>query len=251
MLKMPKLLIRLFAVSVIAGIGVNPISTDAQSVVLISSSVDNLSEQPSSAGQIGQSKDELQELTQLFQRRTPGRPPISRGPLCIVSPGVLEKSNTIWSDRPLFLWQVLDPEVKSVQVTLRNQQMQEISKSQTVATTLQHQHLQPRQALLPGQLYLWQIAGFEGSFRVMAPEQRQRIQAELETLTQQLQANQASPETIAIKQAEYFANQDLWSDALERLYSLENPSPGLKQRRQEIVTQLTNGACPSAQRNSR
>jgi hypothetical protein len=44
--------------------------------------------------------------------------------------------------------------------------------------------------------------------------------------------------TIAIEQAHYLTTQNLWSDALQQLYTLENPSPAILEARATIAADL-------------
>jgi hypothetical protein len=45
-------------------------------------------------------------------------------------------------------------------------------------------------------------------------------------------------EEIALQRANYFAQRDLWSDALQEIYSVQNPSPTLTRNAQEILSYL-------------
>lgn len=153
--------------------------------------------------------------------------------LCIASPGQLE---TIWHDRPLFIWQG-SPD----QLVVRDPQAQPVWNAAVAST--EQQALYSGAPLQPGQTYDWWMNpnGSERdymTFKVMATEQRQQITADLQALTSQLQFNSATSETIAVQQAQYFTDQELWADALQTLYAVENPSEALVQAQQEIVNDL-------------
>jgi hypothetical protein len=84
--------------------------------------------------------------------------------------------------------------------------------------------------LQPGQAYYWRLLRAESSqnslprimFRVMEQgEERETIVAEL------AQIRGETIEDTAIARANYFADRELWSDALRELYAVENPSEEL------------------------
>ena len=64
------------------------------------------------------------------------------------------------------------------------------------------------------------------------------VSQELAALENQMQGEGATESEIAIAKADYFVNQQLWSDALQQLYTVENPSPELTQKKQEVVAYL-------------
>jgi hypothetical protein len=81
----------------------------------------------------------------------------------------------------------------------------------------------------------------------MDAEKRDRIKTQLQILERELKAEGATAEERAMKRAEYFARQQLWSDVLQEAYSLENPSTALAKIVQTIPTQLCTRA---SQQNS-
>jgi hypothetical protein len=186
-----------------------------------------------------QTVEDLIETLNGRDRRMP--PPMgSRGEFCAVSPGILENPYIIWGDRPLFLW-----EGEMSRVIVRDAQGQELW-SQPVAPT-DRSIVYGGEALQPGQLYEWTLVeATTGSteanrepefyaFRIMQAEQRIAITERLQSLSEQLQASRATPEEIAVRQAQYLIEQGLWSDALKVLYTVESPSSTLIQARQEMV----------------
>lgn len=179
---------------------------------------------------------------QLSQRR-PRRPLRGRGGICVVSPGLLEAQNVVWSDRPLFLWRS-----KPEDVTL-----QRLAVLDLEGRILWEKSLAPAdqgaiyagQALQPGQFYQWRlewtVQGTEDfadyTFQVMAADRRNPITTGLQALSQKLQASGASAEEIAHQQSDYLIAQPqpLWSDALKVLYMMENPSTATMQRIQDLT----------------
>jgi hypothetical protein len=101
--------------------------------------------------------------------------------------------------------------------------------------------------LEPGKTYRWFIFLSEldnasptqfVSFKVMEAPQRNRITAELKLLERLQKNKSANAEGIASTKAEYFAQKELWSDALQQFYSIPNPSPELLQRIKDIPNHL-------------
>lgn len=192
-------------------------------------------------------------IFQLAQRHRPRKRLGGRGGICVVAPGLLEQEeNVIWSDRPLFLWKA-DLEHIVMQRLQVIDQERRILWEKDLATTDQ-MAIYEGQTLQPGQVYTWRLEWMvqndDGSveyrtsdytFQVMAPDRRQQIATDLQTLINQLQASGASAETIAIQQADYLLNQTdpLWSDAFKVLYALEIPSTEITQQVQTWI----NTAC--------
>jgi len=73
---------------------------------------------------------------------------------------------------------------------------------------------------------------------VMDSQQRDLITIDLNTLDNQLKAKKVNHEAIALAKANYFVQNQLWSDALQQAYSVEKPSPELAQIRQDIPDKL-------------
>lgn len=82
----------------------------------------------------------------------------------------------------------------------------------------------------------------------MPAREREKIQADLQTLEQGLRTNKSSKEEMALKKADYFLNYKIkqevaqnneapnaWSDALQTLFEIENPSPSFVKQRQGYI----------------
>jgi hypothetical protein len=176
-------------------------------------------------------------------------PPLaSRGPVCEIAPGLLGEKNVIWNTRPLFLWQGIVP---SLEIYLYSpfspEREQEILWSQTVTAESPPGRFQrvayTGEALQPGQSYDWELVippsrRQRYTFQVMESPERDRIAAELRALEAQLVSVAATAEDIALQRANYFAQRDLWSDALQEIYSVQNPSAAFISHAQEILTHL-------------
>lgn len=166
----------------------------------------------------------LQALAQDNKPPEPNKTPISRGP-CLLSPIAIGNNKEMWSDRPLFVWTGRANRVELYQVGSdkalwsRNVNLNQIKL------------LYDGEELKPGQTYEWRLIGFSQpvttQFRVMDAQKRDRIKQELQRLDEQLKAKQATPEEMARRRAQYFAQQRLWLDVLQETHSVENPSKEL------------------------
>ncbi|MGH2414358.1 MAG: DUF928 domain-containing protein [Microcystaceae cyanobacterium] len=172
----------------------------------------------------------------------------SRGKVCEIAPGLLGEKNVIWSDRPLFLWQGTVP---SLEIRLYSpfspDREQEVLWSQTVSAQSQTAKFQSvtytGEALQPGKTYDWELVVSSSrrqrfTFQVMESQERDRLASELTERETQLKAAGATTEEIALQWANYFAQRGLWSDALQEIYSVKNPSVDLTRNVQEILSYL-------------
>lgn len=164
------------------------------------------------------------------------KPAGSRGGLCQIAPAKLvdsdaKQENTqeiqeVWSDRPLFLW--TGGTVEKIELFLPGKQKPWTGKIRQGETKVNYDG----EPLQPGQSYEWQILAphpiKQEPFQVMEPEKRDRITKELTALEKRLKRERASAETIALEKANYFAERELWSDALRELYSVPKPSAELR-----------------------
>jgi hypothetical protein len=185
----------------------------------------------------------IEEFISIFRRRRPQWLGTSRGEgrACLLSPGILETQAIIWSDRPLFLWR---NDVREIQ--LLDFKTQQPIWTPTLAQSNQTDinMLQVDTSLQPGATYTWIFSDGASSgskvFQIMPDEQRYPIQQELQHLEQRLQARGETPEAIAIAKANYFSQKDLWSDALQVLYGVENPSVAVLRVQQQMIPRLCN-----------
>lgn len=185
----------------------------------------------------------------LFKKRK--EPNLGSRGVCPVSPGLLEATNVIWSDRPLFLWLGIDlPLEIRLYSPFDPKQEQSIlwrqvfTTGSSVATFQGIQYTQ--QPLESGKIYDWEIfnqsdkSKLRRSFQVMSLKERDRITGELKNLEDQLRAEKATDEEIALERSYYFAQRNLWSDALQEMYSVQTPSPDLTMKVQELLSYLCN-----------
>ncbi|MCA1994525.1 MAG: hypothetical protein LDL41_21145 [Coleofasciculus sp. S288] len=158
--------------------------------------------------------------------------------LCAIAPRSIMTNTKVWSDRPLFVWRG-----NLGKIEVHPHKSDEVLWSQTVTST-DNSVTYAGEALQPGQTYDWVIFSPQNSriflipFQVMEAPERDRIRVRLTILEQELKEKGATPEEIANARANYFAQQQLWSDVLKEVYSIENPSPELETIIQEIPSQL-------------
>ncbi len=201
--------------------------------------------EPISASRSRDRSSILEAIWKLLRAKREREPALSsRSNICEITPGLLGEVNVIYSDRPLFLWQGKVPSLEIYLYTPFNlEKEQEVLWSQNVGSDVQ-KVLYTGEVLQPGQIYDWEIVVNAQSnrrrisFQVMAGEKRDRIRSELEQLETELTISGATAEEITLERANYFAQQDLWSDALQELFLQENSATALSNHAIEIVEYL-------------
>lgn len=189
-----------------------------------------------------------------FWQRRPRRRLAARSTsgICALSPGLVE-TYIVWHDRPLFLWQSPGNN-EDVQLIVREYDSQTVVWKQRVNTADQKVLYGGQAPLEAGKLYQWQLLDDSATsnwttFQVMLAGNRGKIQADLQTLEQKLRSTRASEEEIALRKADYFLNYQLkhkteesivhpWSDALQALYEVEQPSASFVKEREAYVANL-------------
>jgi Domain of Unknown Function (DUF928) len=230
-------------------------------LILISNSISTISatppkKNPGSSRQITPQNTLINSIASIWERKPRRKRLVSRSGVCAISPGLVD-TYFIWSDRPLFLWNSPGKNAK-VQLIVREEATDTEVWSQTVNLTDQKVFYNGEKPLEPGKRYQWQLLGENkldiikpSIFQIIAASEREKIQTDLQALEQKLKVNKTSPEEIAIQKADYFFNYQithqtekdtfgLWSDALEILYKVEQPSPSFLQQRQAKVEGLCN-----------
>ncbi|NES88508.1 MULTISPECIES: DUF928 domain-containing protein [Okeania] len=167
----------------------------------------------------------------------------SRGGLCLVSPGLIEVEGKIWNTRPIFIWQgplntieIHPSNNKEVLWTFDIQENEEI-----VDYT--------GEELEPGNTYRWRIFDSTGSiagmqqrtFSIMDVEEHEAITQDLAKLDLDLNKQGATEEAIALARVKFFAERNLWSDALSEVFKVKKPSIELQTFRSNILQRLCEG----------
>ena len=173
---------------------------------------------------------------------------ITRGDkVCLISPSNIGDS-AVYSDRPIFIWARLLPETPESQLSLYSvsfnfnfEQGDQLLWRENLAANAKRSSYQEG-SLQPGFTYDWKIVfpdkTHASTFRVMDEASREVIAADLTNIEARLTTSNSDSEDIAIAKADYFANQQLWSDVFQQLYSVTNPSEVLLEKRQEIEQYL-------------
>ena len=172
-----------------------------------------------------------------FGRRTPPGPPTNgggRGPdePCPIAPFALPDTAIVWSDQPTFVWQ---GNVEKIAVRLANSENEIWNASVTGLSHIKY----TGEALQPNTKYQWLIFTPDYgdvpqriiSFQVMAPQEHTQIAQVLPDVQKE--------EAIALERAYYFAEQELWSDFWQELFTVEQPSDQLN----EFIDQTLTAIC--------
>lgn len=163
------------------------------------------------------------------------------GRVCALTPSPIGTNAEIWSDRPLFVWQ--GQTVRPIEVRLPGSK--EALWRQDAPVGTRRVMYGGEKPLQPGQTYNWVVFGFRDNrehsftFKVMDVQKRDRIKADLTRLEEELKNKRATPEEIALQRANFFAQRQLWSDVLQEVYSVKNPSPALE----EVVKTIPQEIC--------
>ncbi len=202
------------------------------------------------AGAIAQTKAQSKSPSDFWQRQ-PRRRNVIRGIVCPIAPGLIE-TLTLWHDRPLFLWQGQGNQIRVRDYNQRDQILweQAVTGQSAIAYA-------GSAALQPGQLYQWQVISIDATptnrptpdrnwatFRMLSTEQRQDIDTALRSLEQQLQQQKASAEDSALSKANFFVDRGLWSDALQVISTVSNPSPQFAAQRSTYLKSLCQSPSP-------
>ncbi|MEQ8973787.1 MAG: hypothetical protein RIE73_25765 [Coleofasciculus sp. C1-SOL-03] len=173
-------------------------------------------------------------------------PPLGSRPveLCLITPEYRRNSVTLWQNRPLFVWQG-----KIGGIGIRQANSEQIIWRQPIAANDRQRVNRVNytgEPLEPGQAYHWVMFDQADDsqpirfipFTVLDGKQRDRIRVRLIILAAQLREKGATTEEMALERANYFTKQQLWSDALQEVYRVDNPSPELETMMAELSTQL-------------
>jgi Domain of Unknown Function (DUF928) len=188
----------------------------------------------------------------------------SRNPLfCAISPApfadAVSKTDSsedtlVWNVQPLFVW---DGRADRIEVRQMNESYDLIWEANLTA---QDQHIRyGGKALQLGQTYVWKVfvrdsqASTPGAtlnlvrsstaFHVVEGAKHQLITKELDRLEANLKQQKASPESLALQRANYFAQRGLWADVLLEAFSVKRRSPELTQ----LIESVPKSVCKTKQ----
>jgi hypothetical protein len=182
-----------------------------------------------------------------------------RNPLfCAIAPQLLQDDSflagttpvEVWHLRPLFVWRGQIGAAGRLEVFQydANQLLWNRPISSLNTSLLYPSLLYQGSALKPGQTYKWRVSSHENPnlpsiystilFQVVAAPKWQQMATELSQLSAQLKTQAATDETIAFRRASYFAERQLWSDVLQEVMGVPQPSSQLTQLRQDLTDQI-------------
>jgi hypothetical protein len=183
----------------------------------------------------------------------PKRRKASRGDaMCSIAPAASTETYIVWHNRPLFLWKYLGANQDADLIVTEYDNPSNVIWNPSVNLTAQKLLYGGKNALEAGKLYKWQLVSKSKeinkptAFQIMSTSEHDKIEADLLALEKSLKASKASSEEIALKKANYFANYQIkgqrdnqvfspWSDVLQSLYEIENPSAKYTQLREEYT----------------
>jgi Domain of Unknown Function (DUF928) len=144
----------------------------------------------------------------------------------------------VWSDRPLLIWNGAASQVKIRDRESRKELwVHRLNPSENYV-------VYDGEPLETGKRYQWQVLDENPSgsdlsqwytFEMMTGDERTQIATDLQALTLHSETGEASD----LRQAEYFAEKELWSDALQVLYTAES-TEAIVQAKQDLLSTL----CP-------
>ncbi len=162
------------------------------------------------------------------------------GDYCLISPW---DEQEVWSLQPVLLWK------GSMQSAGIREAGTSVSPLHVSVQMVDGVRLaQASTPLQPGERYDWALYLREESsrhstwttFRVMDEERRAVVTTGLQMLEAELAGSGAAADEVAMNQAQYFLEQGLPFDALQVMFSVEEPSPELVESRQEMVERICN-----------
>ena len=160
--------------------------------------------------------------------------------LCVITPGV---DSVLWTTQPIFVWQggysvigvrpkgndsILPGEIASAQnqsvkrVSYTNVPL-ELGKSYELVFFVDENRRSPLNPV---------------AFQVLGATERAGITKDLRSLETRLKVQRAGQEEIILQRSNYFAQRGLRADALQQIYSIDQPSVELQKVRQEIEKKL-------------
>jgi len=168
--------------------------------------------------------------------------------ICIISPGVLEEINIIWTNLPVFIWKTAFNSVEVQRITVLQAETGEILWQKVIPSSVEA-ILYDGAPLEPGKTYSWEIRWrfwntqknqWEDnetvhSFQIMDAPARKQLLIELEQLKTVSSLTKMANEQWVIRKAQYLADQGLLSDSLSILFALKEPSHKLKTTLAEIT----------------
>lgn len=163
-----------------------------------------------------------------------------------------EQVMQIWSDRPFFLWRNYPRgTMESIEVEWRDEIFSGFERSLFRATVTGESYVSyVGTPLERGMQYYWlpyssamdPFIFVEGiPFEIMSEEAYAQVTQELEMAEQQWQEADLSPEEQIVERVAFFAERELWSDAMREAFTAPNPSDALLDYRELVFSSACSG----------
>ena len=201
------------------------------------------SEKPATAKTRMPEQNIIKRFIDSIWKRHPKKTLGARHNLFPIAPGVIDTSE-IWHNKPMFLWHSASKN-QPARLIVREQNSEESQWVQKVNIADNRAFYQGK-PLQPGKIYQWKLEADNTSipwtnFQIMPEKQRARIKTYLHKLEQKYLAE--TSEEIAQIKAEYFLQYAmkplLWSDALQALYQVKQPSQNFIHNRQKLIDNIS------------
>ncbi|MBL1177176.1 hypothetical protein [Pantanalinema sp. GBBB05] len=157
--------------------------------------------------------------------------------LCWITP-----TETLWNSRPQLVW---SGSFRTVGIRPVGTETL-LWRSVAPAGNRLHRLEYGGTPLKPGKAYEWVFFFSENAntpmlqvpFQLVDANQQTAIKTDLAKLANQYQKQKINTEALALQRANYFAQQQLWSDVLQEVYSVKSPSKQLQQVAQAIEAKV-------------
>ena len=166
---------------------------------------------------------------------------ISRGDFCLLAPARPGEETTVWHQRPIFIWQGTLGKLEVVDETTGDVLWQyEPAPEETFISY-------GGERLKPGRTYIWKVYDSAASenpvafppFTILPAINRLLIANGLSVAqARAIAAENERTDPSELARANYFAFREFPVDALQALFSVENPSLDLVEGRAEIVDSM-------------
>ncbi|WP_396149717.1 hypothetical protein [Acaryochloris sp. CCMEE 5410] len=191
------------------------------------------------SGQVKQDKDTpisstieamFNSILEIFKQHQ--EPPlVSRGNLCTISPGILGKTNIIWSNQPLFLWRG-----EVTKLLVRDYETDEVLWQNSGLEDRDHLVYNGK-PLIPGKAYIWEATNTNTTiryeFKVMKPKERQQVIYELEKMSSLENLKKPNLSNL-FRKIQYLGERGLISDVLQVLYAYNFSNVDINEQRKKL-----------------
>jgi hypothetical protein len=175
-------------------------------------------------------------------------------PSSVPSPSTTELPK-VWGDRPTLTWlgtstavreMAIFPKDSATPIWVWSNPTAQQSSSNRSSQPRTPQHVRVKISLAPGRIYEWRV------IRSLTPEQeiirfQTMTSKEIESVARGLPAANSVGDSSALRRADYFASQHLWSDFWQEIFSVPSPSVKLNQ----LITKTFEAQCDRTSESAR